>query len=212
MTTHRINYIANEAETDAILIAFADAGEGADLADWTRRHPEHARSLARLAAERRLPAATEAASADPSADARILAVGRAALAAARAQRTAERAPLISLLAAARTRGLDAAGVAHALDLPVACFWKLHRRLFAPDSLPRALVARLAETLDRTQDDIAAYLRRPPTLAAGANYKADAAPALGAQEDFAQSLAGDPELTDVQRARWLASPTEEEQEA
>jgi hypothetical protein len=214
-----------DARADEILTAFAAAGPSANLADWTGRYPEHARSLARLAAAQRWNSSVAADRTAGSgggkiaaADARVLAVGRAALAAARASAAAQipqtqqtavaaAAPLTSLLAAARARGLSADALAAHLDLPVACFWKLHRRLFAPDSLPRTLVAQLAQALDRTMDEVESYLRQPPTLAASASYKADEMPAIGMQEDFAASLAQDADLTNTQRARWLASGTE-----
>jgi hypothetical protein len=57
------------------------------------------------------------------------------------------------------------------------------------------------------DEVESYLRQPPTLAASASYKADEMPAIGTQEDFAASLAQDTDLTQAQRARWLASGTE-----
>ncbi len=185
-------------ERDAILIAFADAGPAADLAEWTRRHPEHARLFVRFAASRRFDDAAFAN--DPAtaaaADERVRDIGRAVLAARRP------APLASLVQAAETRGLSADSLAAVLDLPVACFWKLHRRLFAFDSLPAALIAALAQTLARTENEVAAYLRQPPTLARGASYKAVSAPVVGSGEDFVRALGDDPDLTEAARARWL----------
>lgn len=203
-----------ESDTDALLIAFDEAGPGADLSDWTRRHPEHAAELSRRAARRwadaMMPPARPADAAITARDeAHLLAIGRAAIAAARAATAvaaapADRAPepLASLLAAARARGLEPETVAERLELTAAYFWKLHRRLFAPDSIPRALVRSLAGMLDRTADEVAAYFERPPTLAAGASYRADTAPRPGNREDFAATLRADPELTPAQRTRWL----------
>lgn len=187
----------DDTAIDAILIAFADAGPSADLADWTRRHPEHARVLVRFAAHRFAAAAMP--SNDPAAAARVRDIGRSVLAAIR---PAPVPPLTSLVLAAKARGLSADALAVVLDLPVGCFWKLHRRLFAPDSLPATLLSALAQALARTESDVAAYLRQPPTLAQGASYKAASAPSVGRQEDFARALAQDPDLTDAARARWL----------
>lgn len=195
----------DDTSADAILIAFADAGPAADLADWTRRHPEHARLLARFAAERHYEAQTGFSPGVAVADARVRDIGRAVLASLRP--TLMPSPLTSLVLAAKARGLSADAVADALDLPVACFWKLHRRLFAPDSVPRTLVAALAAALARTESEVAAYLRQPPTLARGASYKAASAPAVGVQEEFAPALARDPDLTNTARARWLRAPND-----
>ncbi len=186
----------NEAE--AVLIAFAQAGTDANLADWTGRYPQYARDLVRLAAERWEGPNTLAAE-DAGADARMLAIGHAVLNTRRQE--AQAAPLTSLVTAAKARGLDAETVAARLHLPVAYFWKLHRRLFAPDSLPRTLVTEIAQALGSTTDEVAAYLRQQPTLAAGASYRADTSPRVGAREDFAATLAADSELTPAQRARW-----------
>jgi hypothetical protein len=187
-----------DSEGDAVLTAFAQAGRGADLADWVRRYPQYARDLTRLAAQ--FWAGEEETPPDARADARLLEIGRAVLGAAREKETP---PLTSLKAAAEARGLDAEAVAARLHLPEAYFWKLHRRLFAPESLPHTLVAALAQTLDRAASEVAAYLRRPPTLAAGARYRAERTPCVGAREDFAATLQSDLEVTPSQRARWLA---------
>lgn len=196
MTRTTMNATYDTASADAVLIAFDDAGPSADLADWTRRHPEHARLLVRFAAERRFASSAQPGSDLAAADERIRAIGREVLNAARP------APLTSLVLAARARGLTADALAVVLDLPVACFWKLHRRLFAPDTVPRALLAALADALARTENDVAAYLSQPPTLAQGASYKAASAPSVGSQENFAHALARDPDLTETARARWL----------
>ena len=189
----------DSSEGDAVLIAFAQAGASADLADWVRRYPQHAGDLTRLAMQQRW-AGEEETLPDAAADARLLQIGRDALQKARMAQTT--APLTSLKAAAEARGLDAAAVAAHLRLPEEYFWKLHRRLFAPQSVPRALVSALAEMLGRAASDVATYLQRPPTFAAGASYRADTAPRIAAREDFAATLEGDPEVTPFQRARWL----------
>lgn len=188
-------------DPDAVLIDFLEAGPEAKLDHWTRRYPEQARDLARLA-ERRWAAASEMS--EMPADPHIVSLGQEAL---RAARAAHASPLASLTAAAQARGLDPDAVAERLGLPVAYFWKLHRRLFAPDSVPRALVSALAQTLGRSAAEIAAYLQRPPRLAAGASYRADSAPHVGPREDFLTALQQDPELTEDDRARWLASGSE-----
>ena len=196
-------------EADAILIAFAEAGPDADLAEWTRRYPGHARALARLAADRW--GGISPAAASVKGDPRIVAIGRDIMAAARASAQqpspSKGMALTSLLTAARARGLDAGAVAERLGLPVAYFWKLHRRLFAPESLPRTLVAELAAAVGRGAEEVADYLRQPPTLALGASYRSDTAPAVGEREDFAATLAADPDLAPVQRARWQAEAGE-----
>jgi len=208
MSTTTDNLRVDEATADAVLAAFAQATEapgGAKLADWIARHPGHAGDLARLAADRwagdTMPASAATA-------ARMQSIGMAALRACRPApvRAAAAAPMTSLLATVKAAGLTADTLSAKLDLPVALFWKLHRRLIAADSVPRALVADLADTVNRTLDEMAAYLRMPPQLAAGASYRSDDAPEVGAQETFAEALQSEPEATDAQRRRWLNTET------
>lgn len=189
---------------DAVLTAFVQAGATAELSDWARRYPKHARDLARMA-ERRWAEETRSrvfVAADATAEARVLGIGRAVLEATRASLPRNAPQLASLVDAARAQGLEPEQVAVRLELPESCFWKLHRRLFAPDSVPRSLVSALANLLQRQADEVSAYLQQPPTLAAGARYRAETAPQVGEREEFAAALRADTEATSAQRARWL----------
>ncbi len=189
-----------EDDADAVVVAFAQE-TGADLGEWIRRYPAYARDLTRAAASRwsgETQQLVEAA--DNATTARFREMGMAALRACRpAPRNA--ASFAHLLNAAKEKGLEAEALASQLEVPYGLLFKLHRRLLAPDSLPRTLVARLAEAIDRTADEVNAYLRQPPMLAAGASYRADDMPQVGEQESFAEALTTDPETTDVQRSYW-----------
>ena len=198
-TNNTLNINTHETDGDEILMAFADAGSGADLSEWATRHPAHARDLARFAADRWSETATPVALslAELRAVARLQAVGRGVV----GQCQNEAAPLTSLMAAARERGLEFSALAARCEIPFAVLVKLHRRLIAPASVPAALVQRLADAVGRGADEVAAYLRQPPTLALGASYRADDAPQVGEPETFADALAADAETTDAQKARW-----------
>lgn len=204
-----VNYILQDEESDAVLTAFAQAQStpnGAKLSEWTARHPAQARELARLAAEAWAGEDREVVLPDQAA--RCKSIALAALRACRPEPkraevfTFSAAPMTSLLAAAEAAGKDADSVASLLDLPAALFWKLHRRLIAPDSVPRSLVSALAETVNRTVDDVASYLRMPPQLAAGASFRSDDAPSVGQQESFEEALRTEPEMTEASYRRWL----------
>jgi len=204
------------ATADEVLVAFAEANSGAApttpvlLAEWTPRYPQHAKDLARVAADRWTGDDTTA-FVDAAAVERLKSVGLATLRACRPQMAAATqaaaAPMSSLLETAAARGLDVDALAARLSLTEAYVVKLHRRLFAPDSLPRTLVRNLADALGRATSDVAAYLAMPPRLAAGASYRADGAPSVGEQEDFVATLQADTELTDAQRAAYLAESDE-----
>ncbi len=211
-----VNYNNQDEEADAVLTAFVQAQSapsGASLSEWTARYPSQARDLARLAVQ--AWTGEEQGTAAPDTAARYRSIGLATLRTYRVEPksaevitfSASVAPVTSLLAAAEAAGKDADDVASLLDLPSALFWKLHRRLIAPDSVPRALVASLAEAVNRTADEIAAYLRMPPQMATGASFRSDDAPSVGQQESFAVALQTEPEATDAARRRWLRGDAE-----
>jgi hypothetical protein len=193
-----------ELNGDEVLTAFART-DGANLTEWMNRYPAQARELARFAAERW--SGEEKTPAKPEAVARIREIGLASLqarrnAAAEVVTFSAGGALTNLVAAATAKGLDAEAVAAKLQVPYALFFKLHRRLIAAESVPASFVRSLADAIGRTADEVSAYLRQPPTLAAGASYRADDTPTVGAQEDFAAALRSDPEATDAQISRWL----------
>lgn len=201
------NFIGgSEDEADALLIAFAQEGPEADLRIWAERHPSHARDFARLAATRW--AGEEKGAVDTATVNRLRDIGMATLRACRpapATATPARpalAPLTHLLNAASSCGLSPDALAAKLEVPYGLLFKLHRRLLAPASLPGQLVNSLAEALNRTADEVAAYLRQPPLMAAGASYRSDSVPEVGTQETFEEALVDDPETTLEQKSRWL----------
>ncbi len=208
-----VNYILQDEESDAVLTAFAQAqaaSGGAKLSEWTARYPDQARDLARLAAQ--TWAGEESTAAGDNA-ARCRSIALAALRACRPEPkpapviTFSAGPMTSLLAAAESAGKEADDIASLLDLPSALFWKLHRRLIAPDSVPRSLITALADSINRTADEVAAYLRMPPQMAAGASFRSDDAPSVGQQESFEDALKAEIEVTDAQQRRWLRDDAE-----
>src|SRR5579884_4133959 len=92
-------------------------------------------------------------------------------------------------------------LAERLSLSVPLVFKLERRLLSFASLPAVLIDRLAEALQVTERQVRDYLNQPPTLAAGANYRADSAPKAVRQQDFLQAVRTDHEMTEEQKAFW-----------
>ncbi|MGC4046405.1 MAG: hypothetical protein QM758_21655 [Armatimonas sp.] len=174
-------------EGDAIAVAFVQDTER-DLASWATRHPEHARTFALLSANEYFPKAADEHS-------RVRELGLSALA-------AHRPALTNMLQAVKAQGMDMEEAAEELMLPEGMFLKLHRRLVLLESVPAALIGRLAETLRRSADEVRSYLAQPPMLAAGASYRADETPET-VLESFADALGSDPETTDAMRECWLA---------
>ena len=201
--------------------AAAARAEGTPLEDWVHRHPEHAGGLTQYAVYNYVFERGAAYVVDTTGE-KSLFLARAASIRERMMReerldhamagqpatrselqAAYAGPLTSLLHAARAKGLPVPVLAQSLEISPVEVVKLNQRLFRATTLPRALVARLANLLDRSVQEVAAYLRQPAMLAAEASYKAEAAPRLAAQEDFQAAIAASRNLTDAQKARWLA---------
>lgn len=197
-------------DIDSILAAYADAARsagGTRLEDWVRRYPQHARALVEFAVydyvfERGRTFEETAVERESLFLSRAQAVRERLMAANGLTATGAPASAIrSLLAAAKERGLSAAELAQRLQLGVSFIVKLERRLIRPESLPRKLVADLAQALDRAFADVAAYLQRPPTLSAQASYRASRAPRLAGQEEFEAALEASRDMTEEQKSYW-----------
>lgn len=199
-----------EIRDDELMVAFVEAmetsGSSTTALEWMKRYPSHARQFAQFASEYRATTFRplgESSFSAPISAARIQQIGLEAVRAKRAAMAqSSNVPMRSLLAAAGEKGLDGAGAAAVLEVPFGVFVKLHRRLIAPTSIPAAFLQKLSDTIGRSIDEVTTYLRQPPTLAAGASYRADDTPTVGNQESFADALRSDPEATGAQQTQWL----------
>jgi hypothetical protein len=199
-------------DINVILADYMDAAAqpgGTRLQDWVQRYPQYEAELVRFAVYQHVTQHSPAAVGDdPAAEARYLERVRAIRQRMMAEigvpaPTASRPALTSLLDAASAVGLRVPELAKILHLSPPEILKLNQRLYRAASLPKALVAQIAGALNRPFDDVAAYLRLPPTLSAQASYRADSAPRVQEQEDFAESIARSRSLTQTQKAEWLA---------
>jgi len=196
-----------------VLASYEDASArpgDTPLEEWVERYPEHTGELVRFATynyvfEHGIPYMVDRAEAGQES----LFLSRAAAIRQRLMRqdgslSTACSPLTSLLVAAKERSLTTPGLAQRLQLSPLEVVKLNQRLFRAATLPKALVAQLAVLLDRSFQEVAAYLRQPAMLAAQASYRAEAAPRVGEQEDFRTAVASSRNLTDAQKAQWLAA--------
>lgn len=185
------------------------------LGEWLREFPQYARELTDLALHHARMEMAPDPQLDPAEGEAFIASGmeivKAILQKRGASAAVEAAPLEDLLAEANARGLSAHGLAHTLRLTVPLVTRLHRRLIRYGSIPAQLVHDLAGALKRDVASVIAYLQQPPTFAAGANYRSEAAPAVGEAQEFAEELARDDNLSDADRAFWMEHVTGREPE-
>lgn len=77
-----------------------------------------------------------------------------------------------------------------LGINTPLFGKFRNRLIDPDTVPRGFLERFARLLERTVDELLGYLRLPPTVHAGADFKAEGKPSVSARkESFADAVRG-----------------------
>jgi hypothetical protein len=203
---------AENDDINLILAAYSDAAErpeGTQVTEWVQKYPQYARRLMSFATYNHTIGCDDARLADdPAAEARFAAranVVRERMMAAQGVTgyATARVPFASLLEAAKGLGLNAPTLARQLNVSPLEVIKLNQRMYQAATLPRKLVTDLADALRVSFTEMAAYLRQPATLSAQVSYKADAAPQIAAQEAFSTAVSASRNLTDAQKAVWLA---------
>jgi transcriptional regulator with XRE-family HTH domain len=117
--------------------------------------------------------------------------------------SAESAPeLAGIVAEAEAKGLTKKQLAEQAGLSVPLLTRLDRRLIRYASIPGEVVSRVAAALGSQAEAVALYLQGGPRLAHAVSYKADEAPTLPEQQDFAEAVRDDAALTPEQRAELL----------
>jgi transcriptional regulator with XRE-family HTH domain len=115
----------------------------------------------------------------------------------------ERAPeLAGLVEVAEAKGLTKKQLAEQTGLSVPLLTRLDRRLIRYASIPGEVVSRVAAALGSQAGAVALYLQGGPRFAQAVSYKADEAPTLPEQQDFAEAVRDDAALTPEQRAELL----------
>ncbi len=192
------------APLEMVLTQYADAVAAGDanVARWLVAYPQHARELAGFAADLACYSDLgEACMEEPDSD-------DAPFMAALARFTPPQrcAPIASLCHEAQRFGLSTNELAARLGLDVSVIAKLDKKLIRPATLPRRLVAVVAEALQRSVDEVAAYLRTPlaPATAVRAlSFRAPSAPVVPKGETFADAIRSAPEMLEEARSGWLA---------
>ena len=191
----------SEDELDAIFAQFDSDRRSASpqpLADWISRYPELRDSLVMWATELPSIEMADGAPGVPWFEERSLEAGMAVL---RRSGLAEEARISTLNDAARAQGARPRDVAEAVGVGMAVFAKLNRRLIRAASVPAGLIDRLAAALQLTSGEVRLYLQRPPSLAAGAAYRADQPPEVREVQDFQDAILTSQDMTDEQKQAW-----------
>lgn len=192
------------SDVNLVLAAYEDASSSGEarLSDWIARYPEHADDLTRFAALSYILEHAGDAKGGEELEARIAEIVAQARGKMR-DRESKRAatPLAGIVEQANAMGIGVPELARRVGLSPLEIVKLNQRLFRASTLPRIVVARLAEALERTFDEVASYLRQPPMLAAQAAYRAREAPRVRDSESFEAAVSASTSLDAAQRSFW-----------
>lgn len=92
--------------------------------------------------------------------------------------------------------------AAACDIPLSLLSKLENRAIKVETIPLLLIRSLAVGLATEVSKLLGFLSLHPTLARGAEYRADAPPEAGGQISFADAVRSTT-MTEEQRKHWLS---------
>lgn len=190
-------------------VASVEAPSHTVLLEWIKRYPEYEKELTDFSVSWSLMTslAPHEAAEEPSEDAlvnRAMDIAWSRLR-SRGETSIVQSPLSSLLAEGRKRSLSIANMADFCQLSLAIIRKLDLRQIDYRSIPRSLVAKIAQSIGRTQKEVSEYLQLPMKLPAGADYRSQAAPQLPeAPEDFFDAVRKDPALRQDWKSLWLTS--------
>ncbi len=181
--------------------ATPDGNDSAILRDWIRRHPEFADDLADFAASRTVILYCVDVEPTPEEEERARERAGQRLAAALSEMRRP-IPIESLTGLAERKGMNKKAFADAAGLSLSLVIYLEKRRLAFESIPRALIGRLASIVSVAEESVAAYLRQGPELAPAANYKAARMPGEVVQKSFADAVREDQILSPEQKSGLL----------
>ena len=183
----------SDATLSEVLEGYAiDTPDGNDqetLQRWMERHPEFARELMDFAAAR---AYVRNVDEGPMPDEeRYAEIGLNALKEVLGREATE---LSSLTATAEAKGWKKPEFAKKLGLSMSLLMYLEKRRVKIATVPKAIVAKIAELLETSEHAIAAYLSQPPSVAGEASFKSQTRPEEERQKDFADAVREDQSLS------------------
>lgn len=205
------NTIIHTLDRDELYAAWSEDRESATpcpLKEWTSRYPQYALNLAQWSVTESLLALTPEPMITPGMEAQSREIGRNVLAETRARYEATLPALASINATAKANGLSLNALAQSLGLSSRMMQTIDMRQLRFETIPARLFTQTAAKLEVSAAQVRNYLQfNPATLAQGVAYKSNGVPQVGEQKDFAEAVQADLNMTDAQKAVWLAEDEE-----
>jgi transcriptional regulator with XRE-family HTH domain len=118
------------------------------------------------------------------------------------EKVAPQTSLQSLTDAAKAKGMNKKGFAAALGLSVSLVQYLEKRRLAFASIPRNVIAKVAEILETSEETVSAYLNQQPDYAAQASFKTDTRAEEMPPKDFSEAVREDQTLSAEEKRKLL----------
>ena len=202
----------NETTLDDALNTFVAANERPtpeNLQEWVKRYPQFQQDLVEFAAvwaeQLLLPRAP-----DIGSEAEKILIDRAMShvlnVAYRQEMQAQKdsandKPVVNLIGEAQRAKMNAQQFAEACDLDLVLLSKLNNCQFEPESIPRELIRRVGQLLQKPFAVIAAYLSKPPQAVTGKTFLSRSKPGSALRQSFVDAVRTS-SLTDKKKAHWL----------
>jgi transcriptional regulator with XRE-family HTH domain len=110
--------------------------------------------------------------------------------------------LESLTDKAKEKGMNRAKFAAALGLSVSLVQYLEKRRLDFASIPKAVIKKIADALETSEELVAGYLNRPPVSAVNASFKAQERPEEMKPKSFADAVREDQTLSSEEKQKLL----------
>lgn len=108
----------------------------------------------------------------------------------------------SLTDAAKLKGMNKKAFAAALGLSVSLVQYLEKRRLVFSTVPKTIIAKIAETLGEAEESVSAYLNQPPDTLAQASFKTNTRPEEMPAKDFAEAVREDQILSAPEKQKLL----------
>ena len=112
-------------------------------------------------------------------------------------------PLRSIFHESAPLGYSPDRLAQQLNISMSIMRKIENRLLLVDSIPSNLIEKIAQTLQRTVQEVSLYLMAPPVVPQSLRLKSQQAPKINRQQSFFEAVRLDRSISDEQRSYWLS---------
>lgn len=172
------------------------------LRQMTEKYPQFADDLHDFAAARAVIKYAPEPKISAEEESRYRAIGLQNLRTILSESAGVQTALQSLTDAAKAKGMNRSKFAAAIGLSVSLVQYLEKRRLEFASIPKTIIAKVAEVLETGEELVAGYLNQSPIRTAGASFKAATRPEELQPKSFAEAVREDQTLSAEEKSKLL----------